>query len=274
VRRFTADYLDRTREGMWADSRAALADLDLPGRERVLDVGCGTGELSRVLAAESDAEVVGVDTDRDLLAVARRRGPTGDDTDPLPTLAGDATRLPVATDAVDLVVCQALLVNLPDPSEAVAEFVRVSDDRVAAVEPNNAQVGVDSTVEAEVRLEERAREAFLAGVATDVAPGDAVGRLFREAGLVDVTTRTYYHRKTVEPPYDERAVESARQKATGTGLDRHEDELRASLSASEYDALRREWRAMGRSVVDQMAAGDYRRAEVVPFEVTVGRRPE
>ncbi|MFC7170825.1 SAM-dependent methyltransferase, partial [Halobium salinum] len=62
MRRFSADYLERTREGMWADSREALADLDLANRERVVDVGSGTGELTRVLADEAapETEVVGV----------------------------------------------------------------------------------------------------------------------------------------------------------------------------------------------------------------------
>ncbi|MFC6725639.1 SAM-dependent methyltransferase, partial [Halobium palmae] len=49
MRRFSADYLERTREGMWEGSREALADLDLPDRDRIVDVGCGTGELTRVL---------------------------------------------------------------------------------------------------------------------------------------------------------------------------------------------------------------------------------
>jgi cyclopropane fatty-acyl-phospholipid synthase-like methyltransferase len=71
VRQFSADYLDRTRRGMWADSRAALADLSLSDRERVLDVGCGTGELTAVLVEETDATVVGVDADTGLLTAAR-----------------------------------------------------------------------------------------------------------------------------------------------------------------------------------------------------------
>jgi len=58
VRRFTADYLRRTREGMWDGARAALSDLELTASERLLDVGAGTGELSRVLAAESGGDVV------------------------------------------------------------------------------------------------------------------------------------------------------------------------------------------------------------------------
>jgi SAM-dependent methyltransferase len=163
VRRFSVEYLERTRAGMWADSREALGDMDLPGRERVLDVGCGTGELTRVLVEEvEDGEVVGVDADVDLLAVAREYAPV---------VAGDALVLPVAAGAVDLVVCQALLVNLPDPAAALAEFARVSTDFVAAVEPDNAAVTVDSSVDGEADLEGQARAAYLDGVETDAALG-------------------------------------------------------------------------------------------------------
>lgn len=249
---------------MWAGEREALADLSLSTRERVVDVGCGTGELSRVLAEEAPGEVVGVDADPALLAVAREE--TG-----LPVLAGDATRLPFPDDAADLVVCQALLINLPDPAAAVAEFARVSSDLVAAVEPNNAQVGVDSTVAREVTLEETVREAYLAGVGTDVALGDRVARLFEDAGLADVRSRRYHHQKLIEPPYDEVELEDARRKASGEGLAEHETELRAVLSDDEYDRLRARWREMGREVIEQMQDGQYRRVEVVPFDVTVGR---
>ena len=264
MRRFTADYLSRTRVGMWDDSREALVDLDLAARERVLDVGAGTGELSRVLAAESEADVVCLDADRSLLDVARND--TG-----LPVVAGDATRLPFPDDAFDLVVCQALLVNLSTPVAGLREFGRVSSELVAAVEPDNSAVAVDSTVDAEVELESRVREAYLDGVGTDVALGDRLPRLFAEAGLGEVQSRRYYHEKRVDPPYDEYAVEDARRKATGEGLAAYETELRRVLSADEYDALHDRWRTMGRAVADQMRTGDYRRAEVVPFDVVVGR---
>ena len=250
---------------MWED-RTALADLSLSDRERVLDVGCGTGELTRVIADEipGDATVFGVDADTDLLGVAR--GTTG-----LPYLAGDATRLPFPDDAVDLVVCQALLINLPDPAAAVREFARVSADLVAAVEPDNAAVDVDSTVGAEERLEREAREAYLAGVDTDVALGDRVGDLFEGAGIDVVSSRRYDHEKRIEPPYSETAMEDAARKASGSGLADHREELLVSLSAPAYDDLRRRWRSMGRDVISGMQDREYERVEVVPFDVTVGR---
>jgi SAM-dependent methyltransferase len=264
VRRFSAEYLERTREGMWADSREALVDLSLDSRSRILDVGCGTGELTRVLADESTAEVVGSDADRDLLKVASEH---------VPAVAGDALRLPFRSCSFDLVVCQALLINLPDPAAALQEFARVSSDLVAAVEPNNAAVDVDSTVSVEVDLEARVREAFLSGVETDVALGDRVEALFEEVGIEVVSTNRYRHKKRTEPPYSETALTDAARKASGAGLADHETELRRGMEGREstYDDLRREWREMGRHVVDEMQAGDYRRVEHVPFDVTVGR---
>jgi SAM-dependent methyltransferase len=265
VRRFSADYLERTREGLW-ESTAALADLSLADRDRVVDVGCGSGEFTRVLAAESGAQVVGVDADPELLGVAR----AGVDA---AFLAGDATRLPLCEDVADLAVCQALLVNLPDPARAVTEFRRVSSDLVAAVEPDNAAVAVTSTVDAEASLSATLRSAYLDGVATDVALGDRVADLFAEVGLVDVRTRRRYHEKRTEPPYDEADVESVRRKVTAAALDDHERELRRALSPERYESLRREWRSMGREAAAQMRDGDYVRVEVVPFDVTVGRVP-
>ncbi|MFD1642671.1 class I SAM-dependent methyltransferase [Halohasta litorea] len=264
MRRFSAEYLERTREGMWADSRGALVDLSLDSRSRILDVGCGTGELTRVLADESPAEVVGCDADTDLLAVANEH---------VPAVGGDAFCLPFADDSFDLVVCQALLVNLPDPAAALREFARVSSDLVAAIEPNNAAVSVDSTVEREVELDARLREAYLRGIETDVALGDRLETLFEEAGIDRLSTRQYTHEKRTDPPYSEIDLESAARKASGAGLVDHEPELKAGLADREptYDELRRAWREMGRSVIEGMQRGDYERIERVPFDVMVGR---
>ena len=260
MRQFTAEYLDATRTGMWEDSRAALADLALGTRERVLDVGAGTGELTRVLRDETDGTVVALDADGDLLAES-----TG------PRAVGDATRLPFADGAFDLVVCQALLVNLPDPEQAVREFARVSTDAVAAIEPDNSAVRVESTVRDEPVLARRARDLYLAAVETDATLGDASG-LFERVGLTDVSVRQYDHVRTAEPPYSTQALEAARRKASGEGLDSdRETILSGDTTVEEFDQLRQEWRAMGRRAIEQIQDEAYRHREVVPFYVTVGR---
>lgn len=250
---------------MWEDSRAALEALQLEARERILDVGCGTGIFTRVLADESSAEVVGVDADVALLGVAREHGTS--------VVSGDALRLPFADDSFDVVVCQALLINLPDPTDALTEFARVSSDLVAAVEPDNASVEVESSVDAEENLERRARQAHLAGIETDGTLGEIeTTRLFEDAGLSGVSSACYPFEKVVAPPYSTDALTEARRKASGDGLATHREAMLAGdLSAEDYEHLRSDWRAMGRDVIAQMQAGNYRRSEVVPFYVTVGQ---
>jgi SAM-dependent methyltransferase len=259
VREFTAEYLTMTREGMWDDSRAALAPLALESCDRVLDVGAGTGELTAVLREETPGEVVALDADRRLLA----------ETDGQRVL-GDATRLPFPDNTFDVVVCQALLVNLPDPVAAVTEFARVSRGRVAAIEPDNGDVTIESTVEAEPGLARRARTHYLDGVETDAGLG-AAREVFADAGLSGITVRSYDHERAVTPPYTETALTAARRKASGEGLTSDRETILAGgTTPEEFDALRQEWREMGRTVVEQMLDGEYRQREVVPFFVTVG----
>ncbi|MFB6153709.1 MAG: class I SAM-dependent methyltransferase [Halodesulfurarchaeum sp.] len=262
MRRFTADYLAETRAGLW-DDREALAPLSLGDRDCVLDVGCGSGELTRVLreSAPPSSTVIGVDADRRLLAGV-----------PGPRVQADATRLPFADRIADLVVCQALLVNLPDPAGAVREFSRVSEDRVGVIEPDNSEVAVESTVDVEAALAARARDAYIAGIDTDVTLGARAADLLQGAGLQDIETTVKYHRRVVEPPYTSDELEGARRKVTGQRVIEAREALLASgMDPAEYDALLSDWRAMGRTVVEQMEQGTYRRAEVIPFYVTVGR---
>lgn len=259
MRRFTAEYLETTREGMWEGSKAALADIGLEQRQCVLDVGAGTGELTRILREVVPGEVIATDVDPELLAHT-------DD----PRVLGDATRLPFADDSFDLVICQALLVNLPAPEVALREFARVSSDCVAVVEPDNSAVSVTSTVDNESQLAKEARELYLAGIGTDATIGDARS-LFAEAGVEDVSVRRYDHRQTVSPPYTEQALEAARRKASGAGIETDRAEILAGeTSEEEFDALRERWRAMGREVIEQMQDGSYEREEVIPFYVTSG----
>lgn len=268
VREFSAEYLQTTRAGMWDDSRAALEPLALETRERVLDAGCGTGELTRVLreemagaeAEEETGDVIGLDADQILLT----------DVEP-PIVRGDALNLPFRDDTFDLVVCQALLINLPDPTAAVREFARVSSDLVAAIEPDNSAVSVTSTVESEARLAAQAREFYLNGVETDVTLGADATQCFEAAGLSAVSTHRYDHERRIEPPYSQAAIEAARRKASGAGLeDDRETMLAGDVTPTELDDLRQAWRAMGRDVIEQMQTETYHRNETVPFFVTVG----
>lgn len=257
MRRFSAEYLRETRRGMWEDSREALSPLELRRRDRILDVGCGEGAFTRVLAEETEATVVGCDREPDLLTELD-----------LPAVRGDALTLPFGPSTVDLVVCQALLINLPSPVAAVEEFIRVSGETVGCIEPDNAAVSVESTVDAEPSLAARARRRYLRGVETDVSLGADVGNILREAGLTDVRIERYDYERIIEPPYRPASIRTVSRTASGAGL----RDRRGTMAGTdeELDALRSAWRSMGRDAIDQIERGEYRRKEVVPFYVGVG----
>jgi ubiquinone/menaquinone biosynthesis C-methylase UbiE len=103
--------------------RAFLADIAFPEGARVLDVGCGTGVLTRVLARwPGVGEVVGVDPAPSLLDKARALAAD---------LAGirfeeaDGRSLPFAADTFDVVVFDSTLSHMPMPERGLAEAYRV-----------------------------------------------------------------------------------------------------------------------------------------------------
>ncbi len=103
--------------------RSFLADIAFPPRARVLEVGCGTGVLSRALAQwpEIDA-VIGVDTAPSLLDKARELAAD------LPNLAfheADGRSLPFEAGAFDVVIFDSTLSHVAQPEGALAEAFRV-----------------------------------------------------------------------------------------------------------------------------------------------------
>jgi SAM-dependent methyltransferase len=90
--------------------------------ERVVDVGCGTGNAA-LLAAERGARVTGVDPAARLLGVARAEAAArGLDAE---FFEGDAGSLPLPDDEADLVVSVFGVIFAPDPQVAAAEMARV-----------------------------------------------------------------------------------------------------------------------------------------------------
>ena len=100
-----------------------LTDAAIPQGARVLEVGCGTGAVTRVLAAwPGVAAAVGVDPSPVFVAKARALG-AGQST--LTFEEADGRALPFASDTFDLVVCHTTLCHVPDPDTILHEAVRV-----------------------------------------------------------------------------------------------------------------------------------------------------
>jgi demethylmenaquinone methyltransferase/2-methoxy-6-polyprenyl-1,4-benzoquinol methylase len=90
---------------------------------RVLDVACGTGDLSLVLEGAGAARVIGLDFCRPMLEIARRKAESG--ARPVPFVEGDALRLPFADESFDVVTIAFGLRNLASVEEGLRELRRI-----------------------------------------------------------------------------------------------------------------------------------------------------
>jgi SAM-dependent methyltransferase len=95
----------------------------LPGR-RLLDAGCGNGDVARRLAAEVGpaGEVVALDYSAHTIEAARRRH----DGSPVVYVTGDVAALDLPGDSVDGVWCERVLQHVADADRVIGEFVRVT----------------------------------------------------------------------------------------------------------------------------------------------------
>jgi SAM-dependent methyltransferase len=93
-----------------------------PG-DRVLDVACGTGNAALMAAARGADEVVGVDYEPALLAVAGERAEELELA--IDWRLGDVTALPVQDGACDAVLSAFGIMYALDPAAAAAEVARV-----------------------------------------------------------------------------------------------------------------------------------------------------
>jgi ubiquinone/menaquinone biosynthesis C-methylase UbiE len=118
-----ARNLAHQAEAIWPQEQRLFDRYALSGPMRILDLGCGTGEITRRLARRyPGAQLVGVDILEGNLALARR------DSADLPQVhyqQGDAFDLPFEDAAFDLVVCRHMSQSVPDFPLVLAQITRV-----------------------------------------------------------------------------------------------------------------------------------------------------
>lgn len=111
--------------GRFAESIAAAAAVGPD--DSVVDIACGTGALTRAVAARTTGPVVGIDLNPGMIEVARARGGG------VEYRVGDALALDLADRSFDLATCQFGIMFYPDPVRGLAEMARVAERGAVAV---------------------------------------------------------------------------------------------------------------------------------------------
>jgi len=139
---------------------------------RVLDLGCGLGGYSKVLA-EHGFDVVALDVVAEYVARARSLGVAAE--------LYDGKRLPLDDDSVDTVFLFEVIEHLEDPAELLREARRVARRNVLLSTPNSTQSFGGVPIEFSHMLDVDHRQFF-----TVDSLGALVGEVFRDCAVEQV----------------------------------------------------------------------------------------
>jgi ubiquinone/menaquinone biosynthesis C-methylase UbiE len=121
-----------SRGGRLIDRRekeAVLDALDPAGGRDVLEIACGTGRFT-VMLAERGADAVGLDISAAMLGQGREKAWAADVSGRLEFIRGDAGRLPFPDDHFDAVFAMRFFHLADTPASFLAEMKRVSREQV------------------------------------------------------------------------------------------------------------------------------------------------
>ncbi len=112
-------------EAVWPQERELFARYSLPGGAAIMDLACGTGEITRRLAGMfPGARVTGIDIEDGHLNTARKLSDSFGER--VTFEKGDAFELAYDDAHFDLSVCRHVLQAVPDAQQVVKEMLRVT----------------------------------------------------------------------------------------------------------------------------------------------------
>ena len=169
---------------------AYLADLRPHGR--ALEIGCGTGAISRRLA--HDADVVGIDPSPVFVARARELAPE------LRFEIADGRALPFGDGTFEAVVCHTVLCHIPDCRRVLAEANRVTapGGRLAVFDGDYATTTVAIADHDPLQA---CAEATVAGLVHDRWLVRRLPPLLAATGWTVERMRGYAYTETADPRY-------------------------------------------------------------------------
>ncbi len=228
--------LERRQRRIWSDEQidSIARWIGLQPGMTIVDVGCGLGYLGYTYApyVADNGRYIGVDLFPALLSDARAQW-TGE-TEAM-FAAGRAEALPLADNFADVVMCQTLLMHLPDPEAALEEMLRVlrPGGTIVCFEPDNYRCALvppytsvpETDIDAQVllfRANLMAHRGRLKLGRGDDGIGPRLPGLFRRLGVRQVEARIRDSVAMLLPPYEseqeQRMLASLRKAAQGDGV--------------------------------------------------------
>jgi SAM-dependent methyltransferase len=111
-------------EAIWPQERPIFESYNLPKGARILDLACGTGEISlRLAELLPTANILGLDVEQAHLSRARERCVKYGER--VSFELGDAFNLKLPAKSFDLAVCRHLFQAVPKPEKIIAQMKRV-----------------------------------------------------------------------------------------------------------------------------------------------------
>jgi ubiquinone/menaquinone biosynthesis C-methylase UbiE len=181
-----------------AELRAMVSTLPIDEGQTILDMACGDGVYSPWLAERVGpaGRVVAVDVSSPYLDIARKEAARSTLARIIEFSIAPIEALPFADDTFDLCWCAQSLYSLPDPIDALRRLLRVTKPGgvVAVLEGDTLHhvilpwpVGVEISVRA-AELRALQEESDKPG---KFYVGRRLRRVFRQAGLEEIETRTF-----------------------------------------------------------------------------------